>query len=508
MKRLFFLMVTTVACRLMAEVSVCGLFTDHMVLQRDKAVPVWGRAAPGESVRVEFLGAVLSTNADARGRWEVRLPAMRWKPEPERLLIRGAKNEIALEDVLVGDVWLVSGQSNAEMPFGWGVVNGKAEMAKSADYPNIRRIKIFHKLAPYPIDGDPGCSKWTRCTPKTLPSTTAEGYFMARELNARTGIPMGIVDDNWSGSKIEPFICEEGMGSVPGLGVWRKILVNSRTQTMEWAERFVAAKESGDWGSVGCVPDVCEWTRQYNAMIAPIVRFPIAGATWYQGCSNIDDGMQYARKLKALVNGWRMKWGYEFPFYVVQLASYGGKAATPAGGNGFSRVRNAQRVAIRDIPRSGLAVAIDIGNGKNIHPQNKYDVGYRLSLWARRDVYGEKDLVVSGPLLRDAKAEGGRMRVSFDHVGSGLMAGSRKPDEPGALPTPSPDGKVLGFAVAGKDGNWHWADAVIDGEEVVVSCGEVGEPVAVRYAHWANPMGSCNLYNREGLPASPFSTAD
>jgi sialate O-acetylesterase len=344
-------------------------------------------------------------------------------------------------------------------------------------------------------------------TQDTLPNITAEGYFMAREINAKTGIPIGILDDNWSGCKIEPFVCDEGMKSVPKLAQDYESVVKTREDIVEWACKVAELKKSGgSLSDAGAMPMLPNWTLQHNAMIEPIVDFPICGATWYQGCSNGGEGMSYVAKLQALIGGWLAKWGYDFPFYIVQLASYTAKTTDPAGGNGYARIRNAMRIASQTIPKTGLVVAIDIGNDRDIHPKNKYDVGCRLARWALRDVYGEKDLVVSGPMFRALRIEGSRARVCFDHVGSGLMAGEKGPDTPGVAPTPTPDGKLRGFAIAGEDKVWHWADAVIDGSDVVVSSKDVAAPVAVRYAHRANPMGDCNLYNREGLPASPFRT--
>ncbi len=490
-----------------ADVSLNRIFSDHMVLQRDRVVPVWGKAAPGESVSVRFGGHTLSARADAKGRWEVKLPAMKWNATAQELSVQGAKNEVVVKDVLVGDVWLVSGQSNSEMTFGWGIINGEEEKAKAKDFPNIRAVKFDHKTAVFPIDDAPCCHSWQVATKDSLNGITAEGYFMVRELNEKTGIPMGILDDNWSGCRIEPFVNDAGLKSVPELKGHAERLKAYRANVMAWAERLLDARQTGNYSAVGGFPEDSDWTRQYNAMIAPIVKFPIAGATWYQGCSNGGEGMEYAHKLQALAGGWRAAWGYEFPFYIVQLASFTEKTTDPAGGNGYARIRNAERIAAQTlIPKSGLAVAIDIGNAKDIHPKNKFDVGHRLALWARRDVYGEKDLVVSGPLYKSMAVEGGKIRISFEHVGSGLMAAEKGPDTPGVAPVPSADGALKGFAIAGADRKWHWAKAEVKGKDVVVSADEVKEPVAVRYAYRANPMGDCNLYNAEGLPASPFRT--
>ena len=492
----------------MADVKLAGIFSDDMVLQRGRPVPVWGQAEPGEEVTVEYNGQKASAKACGDGCFRVVLPALDVEKTGKDLVVSG-KNRVVLSNVVVGDVWLVSGQSNSEMSFGWGILNGKEEMAKAKDYPNIRAIKFNHVVAPFPVKGKT-CNNgpWKVATEKTLSGITAEGYFMARELNAKTGVPIGILDDNWSGCRIEPFICEDGMNLVPELKPECERMLKSREALVVWCGKVAALKESGDFTKAGPMPEFSGWARQYNAMIAPITRFPITGATWYQGCSNGDEGMTYVSKLEALIAGWRAKWGYDFPFYIVQLASFTAKTTDPAGGNGYARIRNAMRIAAQTIPKTGLAVAIDIGNADDIHPKNKYDVGYRLSLWALRDVYGMKDLVVSGPLYKGLKIEDDKARVSFDYVGSGLFAGEKGPDTPGVKPTATPDGKLRGFAIAGADRQWHWADAVIDGKDVVVSAKEVPAPIAVRYAFRANPMGDCNLYNKEGLPASPFRTDD
>lgn len=495
-----------VASSALADARPNGIFSDHMVLQRGRAVPVWGVADPGEPVQVRFAGSELHATADAKGRWEVSLPAMEWSAEPRDLAVAGRTNEVVVSDVLVGDVWLVSGQSNAEMSFRWGILNGAAEKARAVDFPNIRQVKFRHETALHPQGGEPCCDKWKVATEKTLDGITAEGYFMARELNERTGIPQGILDDNWSGSIIEPFVNDEGMALVPQLAPAAAKVKACRDDFVKWAKKIVEAEKEGDWAAVGKMPTVDHWTRQYNVMIAPITKFPIAGATWYQGCSNGNEGMEYARKLEALVKGWRAAWGYDFPFYIVQLASFTAKTTDPAGGNGYARIRDAQRVAAQTIPGCGLAVAIDIGNPGDIHPKNKFDVGHRLALWALRDIYGEKDIVVSGPLIKSMKVEGNAIRIEFDHVGGGLMAAEKGPDTPGVAPVETPDAPLKGFAVAGADRRWVWADARIDGDTVVVSAEGVDAPVAVRYAHRANPMGDCNLYNRAGLPASPFRT--
>ena len=510
MKQQMVLAVASVAAvSALADVSLSGIFSSNMVLQRGRAVPVWGKAEPGEKVTVTFDGKTAEATADAKGRWTATLPAMDVVKEGKELSVKG-KNEIVLKNVLVGDVWLVSGQSNSEMNFHWGIVDGDAEMSRAKDFPNIRATKFQHESRPIEIKYRTCNLPWVVAdTVGSVKGITAMGYFFARDINERTGVPIGLLDDNWSGSEIEPFISPRGLAHTKGFEKEAEKLVEYREkEVLGWFRQALRSLETGDDDYPSKMPREMLYARQYNAMIAPIVRFPIAGALWYQGCSNGNEGMSYANKLLALVNGWRKDWGYDFPFYVVQLASFMAKTADPAGGNGYARIRNAMRIATQTmIPKSGLAVAIDIGNDKDIHPKNKQDVGTRLARWARRDVYGEKDLVVSGPLYKSMKVEDGKVRISFDHVGKGLAIAKKDPNKPGMPEFESGlEAKLKGFAIAGEDKRWYWAKAEIKGKDVVVSAEEVPNPVAVRYAFRANPMGDCNLYNKEGLPASPFRT--
>lgn len=526
MKRL--VLVGSVLCTgtLVAALSVSDIYSDHMVLQRGREIPVWGKGTPGEKVEVAFAGCVRTAVVGTNGAWEVRLSPQLACTHPRELSVRGCGTTLAFSDVLVGDVWLVSGQSNAEMNFGDGVAEGDRAKAESAHYPNVRAVKCIRERSLLPTE-TVSCRRWVVADAKTLDGITAEGYYMARELNARTGIPIGILDNNWGGCRIEPYLSLQAMANVPSLAeTYRKAAEQaSRLQSGYWKKKVFAAQEGfADWGrryerrrqsgeevlSVPCVwhPFNSDYCGQYNAMIHPLARFPIAGATWYQGCSNQGDGEAYAEKLQALAACWRKTWGYEFPFYVVQLASFSENRNGPAGGEGFAPVRNAQLKGARRIPKSGLAVTIDIGNAADIHPKNKRDVGYRLALWARRDVYGEKELVVSGPVYRDLRNVGDGLVLRFDSTGGGLLAGSRNPDVPGARPVRDPGGRLDGFAVAGADRKWVWAEARVRGDEVVVSSKDVPHPVAVRYAYRANPMGGRFLYNAEGLPASPFRSDD
>ncbi len=528
MKKTPFALVALLALAAQADVSVSKIFGSNMVLQRDRPVPVWGKAAPGEEVRVSFAGQNLSAKADDAGEWQVELKPLKMSKEGAELVIAGPANTNVLKNVLVGDVWLCSGQSNMEMTFGWGIYEGDKFKAESVQYPTIRRMKIRKctKPAPEPYDV-PVDQNWAVAS-NAFPNITATGYFFARKLTQELDIPVGLIDDSWSGCRIEPFISGEGYHLVPALQetaskldaqdpkteAGKAALAKVIADTRKWADEAETALAKGQkpssqppqMATIGGV------TGQYNWMIAPIVRFPIKGAIWYQGCSNGGEGDEYIDKTEALVLGWRKAWGYDFPFYWVQLASYTAFTDDPAGGNGYARIRDAQRKAINRIPKTGVAVAIDVGNPGDIHPKAKLFVGERLALWALAKDYG-KDIVCSGPLVKAAVAELAglendtpRVRVSFDYTGSGLMAGKKdwKNNDP-VEEDAEAAGKLKGFALQGVDGKWYWATAVIDGKDVVLSAPEVKEPVAVRYAFRANPLGKCSLYNKEGLPASPFS---
>lgn len=484
----------------LAAAELARHFASHMVLQRDRPVRLWGTGEAGERVTVTFGGKVASATVVPGGTWEATLPAFGVSAIGRELVFCSGKAERRLRDVLVGDVWIVAGQSNAEMTFGWGVLDGEAERATANAHPGIRAMKVGHEESLVPVDGDAPCGPWRVCTREALQDVTALGWFFARDINGRTGIPIGLLDVSWSASRIDPFVNREGLRAVPGLS-WAEGLCASRLVALrDWAERPEGL-------SPVRVPASIPFGTRWNAMVAPLRRVAVAGVIWYQGCSNAGEKWDYALKLEALVKGWRAFWGESLPFCIVQLAGYGHSTEQPAGGDGFASVRQAQFEVFRRLPQTGLAVALDLGDPNDIHPKNKQDLAARVALWARRDVYGEKALVPSGPLYRESAREGNRLRVRFDFVGSGLMAAAKDPHAVGQPPQPMPGGALRGFALLGEDGNWHWATAVIDGRDVVVSADGVREPRAVRYAYRANPAacGGANLYNREGLPAAPFS---
>lgn len=455
--------VLTFAAAVQAELKLPAMFTSGGVLQQGMAVPVWGWADAGAQVSVAFAGQTKTTKAGTDGRWQVKLDALKKNAKGAVMTITSGDSKLEVKDVLVGEVWFCSGQSNMEWTVGGSIVP-KAVKADSLSM--IRHIKVPHVRAGKPAGDFKGA--WKSCNAKTIRGFTAVGTFFAYQLQKELDTPVGLIGCNWGGTPIEPWIPPAGYESVKELN----------------------AKKGA--------------SSMHNGMAAAVQPYAIAGALWYQGESNGSEGESYYLKMKALVQGWRITWDQgDFPFYFVQLANWKKPNDNPAGGDGWAKLREAQFKTIRQVPKTGMAVITDIGEAGNIHPKNKFDVGYRLALWALANDYGKKDLVYSGPLYKSLKVEGGKARLSFDHVGGGLLAA--KKSSPQTIDPPKPVDKLEGFAIAGADKKWVWATAVVDGKDIVVSSPEVKEPVAVRYGFSMNPI-KANLYNKEGLPASPFRT--
>jgi sialate O-acetylesterase len=452
-------------------VKLPSILGSHMVLQQGEPVPIWGLADPGEEVSVVFGSAKASAKADADGRWQVKLPAMKANAKGVKLVIKGS-NEIVLEDVLVGEVWLCSGQSNME----WAVArstNAKQEIA-AANHPLIRHIKVPHRPSAKP-ESDVNTSGWQITSPSTAGNFTAVGYYFGRELLSELKVPIGLIGSNWGGTRIEPWIAPEGFKAIPAL----------KEEFADKLDQFPQKRGNG--------VNHQSALALYNGMIHPLLPYPIKGALWYQGESNNGEGMRYHEKMKALIAGWRSIWKKpELPFYFVQLApfKYRGEPQNLPG------IWQAQLETLK-VPNTGMAVITDIATVGNIHPPNKQDVGKRLSLWALAKNYGRKDIVYSGPLFKAADhSDGGKgdITVQFQKLGGkghGLKTTDGKP--------PSH------FEVAGEDGAWHPAKAfIVYGDHIIAKSDKVAKPLHVRFA-WdqtANP----NLVNSAGLPASPFTS--
>jgi sialate O-acetylesterase len=501
-----------------ADVKMPTVFGDNMVLQRDRAIPVWGWADPGEAVTVTFAGASATATTKPDGTWRVDLSAQGANATAEKLTIKG-KNTITISNILVGDVWVCSGQSNME----WSVAASAQpkEEAAVANFPLIRHIKIDRVPADQPQTHFKG--QWQVCAPNTVMGFTAVGYYFGRRLHQELNVPIGLLNTSWGGTRIEPWIPPAGFRLVKdqkfATDTLKRIEVADPKSAAGKQRYSQAVKDVEKWlvdaklklnvgkapGPMPTLPTIGrshqDPTRLYNGMVAPLIPFAIRGAIWYQGESNGGESMTYYHKKHALVKGWRELWGQgDFPFYWVQLANFRGDNKQPQGGDGYAKIREADRLAL-DLPNTGMATITDIGDTKDIHPKNKQDVGKRLAQWALAKEH-KRPIVPSGPLYKEAKVEGNKIRISFDHVGGGLIVGEKKGLAPTAV---VPGGKLQRFAISADEKTWVWADAVIDGSTVVVSSPEIAKPVAVRYAYSGNPLGA-NLYNKEGLPASPFKT--
>jgi sialate O-acetylesterase len=445
-----------------AAVTLPSIIGDSMVLQRDREVPIWGWDDPGTTVKVKLGDTELSAKADGDGRWLVKFPAMK-AGGPLTMTITGTDTK-TVKDILVGEVWLCSGQSNMEWPVS-ASSNPQEEIA-AANYPDIRHIKIPHTPAATPQQNVPS-DGWKVTTPENVPGFTAVGYFFGRELNKELDVPIGLIGSNWGGTRIEPWTPPVGFEHTPAL--------------KDINDNIASFPSKNPDGAINHQSPLA----LYNGMIAPLVPYAIRGALWYQGESNNGEGMLYHEKMKALIDGWRTAWNDpEMPFYFVQLAPY--RYGNPENLPGIWEAQT----ATLSVPHTGMAVTVDISTVGDIHPPNKQDVGKRLSLWALAHTYGREGLVYSGPLLKSAKVEGDKIRISFDHVGGGLVA---------------LDGQPLShFTIAGADGTFVEAQATIDGETVVVHADSVKEPQHVRFG-W-HEEAEPNLSNKEGLPASPFRT--
>jgi len=481
-----------------ADVTLPALLADHMVVQRGLPVHVWGMAAPHEAVAVTFRSETKSATADDDGRWSVYLSPGE-AGGPIQLSIK-ATNTIVLSDILVGDVWVASGQSNMEFPM-TGLVNPQAEIA-AAQCPKIRLFLVKHKPADYPLENVES-KGWTACTPETVADSSAVAYFFARNLQQKLGVPIGLVESFWGGTAAESWTSLHSLSAdaslMPVFAARAKTLDRESTTVLrlqqeerEFQQAVAQAKEEGKplpWRPWH--PDFAAWAPAalYNGMIAPLTPFAIRGVIWYQGEANAspDRAFLYAHLFQTMIRDWRDAWGEgDFPFLFVQIANWNTEP-----GELWPEVRNAQRQALA-LKNTGMAVTIDIGDPVDIHPKNKQDVGLRLALAARAITYGEK-VEWSGPLYHQITQEEHALRVWFDHAGRLVAKGAE-------------GSAVTGFEIAGVDGEYSAAEARIDGTSVVVSSPTVLIPVSVRYGWAANP--NCNLFNKDGLPASPFQAPE
>ncbi len=482
-----------------ADVKLPAVFSDHMVLQRDMAAPVWGTAAPDEEVTVSIAGQTVTAKAGADGKWSVKLAKLS-AAGPHTLTVKG-KNTLTISDVLVGEVWLGSGQSNMAM-----TVNRAKDFEQEQVAAKLPQIRVFTEASGAANSAQSeGKGSWVVCSPESVARFSATAYFFGREIHKALGVPVGLINSSVGGTPIESWIAPEAQKASPELKDFfssqrksakqfdpEKARAKFEKDLAQWQEDAKQAKANGKPAPKRPQDPVALNERKgnvvglFNGKIAPLIPYAIRGALWYQGEANStpEKGPFYHAQLSLLVTDWRARWGEgDFPFAWVQLPNFGG------AGREWPVVREAMLKTL-SLPNTGMAITIDIGEEKNIHPANKQDVGRRLAAWALGTVYGQK-AVTSGPLPAGHQAQGGTLILSFTHTDGGLAAKG---------------GELKGFVIAGADKQWKPAQARIEGDKVIVSNADVKSPVAARYA-WEN-WPTCNLYNGAGLPASPFRTDD
>jgi sialate O-acetylesterase len=480
-----------------AEVKLPALFTDGMVLQQGMPVPVWGWADEGENVTVEFAGQKHSVRT-RNGKWMLKLDPLKADAHGRPLKIAG-NNSLTVNDVLVGEVWIASGQSNME----WSMTrsHSPAEDIAAASHPQIRLFTVPKLKANEPVPDVR--SNWQPCTPQTVPGFSAVAYYFARDLHKALGVPVGIIHTSWGGSPAEVWMSEQALSIHPAyqreiLDSWSAAHQRFQENLANWEKEKAAAEQAGQSFNKNRPSPGWKPTELYNGMIAPLIPYAIKGAIWYQGESNAGRAHQYRTLYPDMIRNWRADWGQgDFAFLGVQLAPWDKNrkrsieeiTAAPVESD-WAELREAQVLSTQVLPRVGLAIITDAGDKDDIHPAKKEPVGARLALLARRIAYGES-LVASGPAYENFQVKDGKAILSFANVGGGLEARG---------------GELKGFAVAGEDRKFVWAKAQIENDKVVVSSPEISNPVAVRYG-WADyPV--VNLFNKEGLPASPFRTDD
>ncbi len=545
---LFALCLTALAS-LHAEIRLPHVLASHMVLQRESAIPIWGWATPGELVTVTFAGQTCLANTASDGRWLVRLNALAASDSGRDLVVVGPSGRVVLTDVLVGDVWLAGGQSNMGFPL--NSAHNAAQVLPQARDSQLRFFSVARKTAAVPQTDCAGT--WETTTPETAKNVSAVAYFFAREIRQDQHCPVGVLQAPWGGTDIETWISLVGLKQnpplKPTLDRWNEALVQAakvqahpalettyELNLKQWQvevapaynlalKQYNADKAAGR--AVGPKPQPASPepsnpdpmglpspsrrpatpTVNFNGMIAPLAPFALRGIIWYQGENNGSAGLAYRKLFPRLIADWRQQWqsagfsrGDDLPFLYVQLPGNGADPV-PVAQSGWPWLREAQLLSL-SAPRTAMAITIDVGNPNDVHPADKVDVGVRLALAAKKLVYQES-VVASGPLYQSFTVEpSGELRVRFRETGGGLVIGQSPWRAPGVQPFPSD--KLIGFYVAGEDKRWVAAEARIENDCVMVSNPQVTRPVAVRYG-WANSP-RCNLYNRAGLPASPFRT--
>ena len=511
-------LLTLLAVSARAELKLPAIIGDNMVLQQKQANPVWGWDAPGTEITVTFAGQTKTAKAGADGKWTVKLDAVPANAQPATITIKGSSTR-ELKNVLVGEVWICSGQSNMQ----WTVKQaGKAqEEIAAANHPQIRMFNVERSPSMTPQTDCKGA--WKEATSANVGEFSAVGYFFGRHLHHVLKVPVGLINTSWGGTRVEAWTSREALEERPCA---TELLADWKNAVAQWdGPKELAAfdKRKADWQAEvqkidaenAKLPANQKKTKPqaprppedptktphhpsvlFNGMVAPLIPYAVKGAIWYQGESNQRRAFQYQELLPTMINDWRKQWVDPFSFYIVQLANFGnGKPVTKEPGvpDAWAELQEAQTLTAQTLDKCGIAIINDIGEQNDIHPKNKQEVGRRLALWALAKDYGKSGAEYCGPLYLSSVAQGNKIRVQFTHTGSGLK--TRDGGEPTC------------FQITGADQKWVWAKAKIEGSEVVVWSETVPQPVGVRYA-WSSWPEGANLINAEGLPASCFRTDD
>ena len=450
-----------------SQVTLPPFFNCNMVLQQGIPIPVWGWASPGEKVTVTLDKNVMTTRTAKNGKWRVNLPIMN-SGGPYMMTVKG-KDLHTFGNVMIGEVWVCSGQSNMEFRVSTAK-NATAEIA-NANNKNIRFFTVKKRVSKEPQENlEEG--EWWECSPQSVAGFSAVAYFFGRNLYEQLKVPIGLIHTSWGGTVAETWMSPEAISADPDFSELLEKLKKVDTKTTKTGPNSFP-------------------TLLYNGMLNPIIPYGIKGAIWYQGESNASRAQQYKRVFPNMIKDWRTKWGEgNFPFLFVQLANFTKPVMEPGESN-WAELREAQTQTLQ-LENTGMATIIDVGDANDIHPTDKQTVGYRLSLAARKVAYGE-NLVYTGPTYQTLKIDNNKILITFDHTGKGLKSNNKY-------------GYINGFTVAAKNGAFKWAKAImLNSNTVIVTCNEVENPAEVRYG-WADNPDDLNLYNSEGLPANPFRT--
>lgn len=514
MKKLLALLLLIFFTDACGKLRLPAIISNGMVLQLQMDVTIWGWAGQNDKIGIKtsWDNKTFETYTDKKGKWQVKIKTPS-TGGPYTMSISNGSEQIELENILIGEVWLCSGQSN--MQWSLKASSNSEEEVKNSNYSQIRFFNVAHNTSDVPCEDAIG--KWEICISHTASKFSAIGYFFGREIHKEARVPVGLINNSWGGTPAQSWIKKEILLSDDDYKYYLEIdqqanenkeknLKEYDERLVRWQEEVNNAKASGKKSPAqpsmpGSLRPQNRCYVLYNSMIYPLMPYAIKGVIWYQGESNAGDAYLYRKLFPAMIDNWRADWGQgDFPFYFVQLSNFYNNLVenrpdelpkvNPADGSAWAELREAQTMAL-SLPNTGMAVTMDIGDPYNIHPTNKMDVGKRLALLALAKDYGFKDITYSGPLYKNMKIENNKIRLYFDYASSGLIA---------------KDGQLKGFTIAGENKGFVWANAQIDDDTIVVWSEEIKEPKAVRYA-WANWI-ECNLFNKHDLPASPFRTDD